>query len=122
MKVGLRTPSIKKSIKAQTTGKVKRKVKSAVNPLYGKKGMGLINDPEKAIYNKVYNKTTISIGEVAKKIEKSNDKVRKELVESIEEKSASTKIKNPNFCAYCGNKLSETANFCAGCGTKISKR
>lgn len=34
-------------------------MKKAVNPLYGKKGMGLINNPKKAVYNKIYNKTTI---------------------------------------------------------------
>lgn len=60
VKIGLRKPSLKKSIKARTTGKLKRKVKSAINPLYGKKGMGVIRDPKKAIYNKVYNKTTKS--------------------------------------------------------------
>ncbi|WP_334686082.1 hypothetical protein [Clostridium tertium] len=59
MKIGVRKPSIKKSIKAKTTAKAKRAVKSSVNPLYGKKGMGYINDPQKAVYNKVYNKTTI---------------------------------------------------------------
>ena len=59
MKIGIRTPNLKKSIKARTTGKVKRKMKSAVNPLYGKKGMGMITNPKKAVYNKVYNKTTI---------------------------------------------------------------
>ena len=37
----------------------KEKAKKMINPLYGKKGMGLVNDPKKAIYNKVYNKTTI---------------------------------------------------------------
>lgn len=61
MKVGYRKPSIKKSIKARTTGKVKRQIKSSINPLYGKKGMGWINDPKKAAYNKVYNITTRSI-------------------------------------------------------------
>lgn len=40
MKFGVRKPSLKKTIKARTTGKIKRKVKSSVNPLYGKKGMG----------------------------------------------------------------------------------
>ena len=48
MKYGVRKPNIKKSIKARTTGKVKRQVKKAVNPLYGKKGMGIVNDPKKA--------------------------------------------------------------------------
>ena len=65
MKVGIRKPSIKRSIKARTTGKLKRKVKSSINPLYGKKGTGLINNPKKAVYNKVYNKTTIGINEIA---------------------------------------------------------
>lgn len=59
MKIGIRKPSIKKSIKARTTAKVKRAVKSSVNPLYGKKGMGYINDPKKAVYNKIYNKITV---------------------------------------------------------------
>ncbi|WP_346913831.1 hypothetical protein [Clostridium sp.] len=66
MKIGMRKPSIKKSIKARTTGKAKRAVKSAVNPLYGKKGMGWINDPKKAAYNKVYNKTTVGVKDIAK--------------------------------------------------------
>ncbi|QBX14498.1 hypothetical protein MGGS36055_01064 [Streptococcus dysgalactiae subsp. equisimilis] len=58
MKIGLRTPSLKKSIKARTTGKIKRALKKTVNPVYGKKGVGLITDPKKVIYNKVYKKTT----------------------------------------------------------------
>ena len=64
MKYGMRTPSINKSISARTTGKIKRTVNKAVNPLYGKKGMGFINDPSKAVYNKVYNKTTISVDKI----------------------------------------------------------
>ncbi|WP_061312827.1 hypothetical protein [Clostridium botulinum] len=64
MKVGLRKPSIKKSIKARTTGKLKREIKRSINPLYGKKGMGYINDPKKAIYNKVYNKTTFEVKDI----------------------------------------------------------
>lgn len=59
MKVGVRKPSIKKSIKARTTGKAKRAVKKAVIPGYGKKGMGYIHNPKKAVYNKVYNKVTV---------------------------------------------------------------
>ena len=60
VKIGLRKPSLKKSIKARTTGKLKRQVKSAINPLYGKKGMGVVRNPKKAVYNKVYNRTTKS--------------------------------------------------------------
>lgn len=37
MKVGIRKPSIKKSISAKTTGKVTRTLKKSVNPMYGKK-------------------------------------------------------------------------------------
>lgn len=66
MKIGMRKPSIKKSFKARTTGKAKRKLKKAVNPLYGKKGMGIVNNPKKAIYNKVYKKTSFSIFDLFK--------------------------------------------------------
>ena len=54
MKIGMRKPSIKRSISARTTGKLKRTVNKAVNPLYGQKGMGYINNPKKAVYNKVH--------------------------------------------------------------------
>ncbi|MDK6445752.1 hypothetical protein QP104_07470 [Alloscardovia omnicolens] len=67
MKIGMRKPSIKKSLKARTTGKVKRTAKKAVNPLYGKKGTGLITNPERSIKNKVYEKTTFSIWDLFKK-------------------------------------------------------
>ena len=51
MKFGMRKPSIKKSLKARTTGKAKRAVKKAVIPGYGKKGSGWIKNPKKAAYN-----------------------------------------------------------------------
>lgn len=66
MKKGLRTPSIKKSVSARTTGKINRSIKGSINPTYGKKGMGMIKDPKKAVYNKVYNKTTFSVKDVYK--------------------------------------------------------
>lgn len=66
MKYGVRKPNVKKSIKARTTGKVKRQVKKAVNPLYGKKGMGIVNDPKKAAYNAVYSRTTVSVSDLVK--------------------------------------------------------
>ena len=64
MKVGVRKPSVKKSIKARTTGKAKRAIKKATIPGYGQKGMGYIKDPKKAVYNKIYNKTTIDARDV----------------------------------------------------------
>lgn len=62
----MRKPSLKKSIKARTTGKAKRAVKKAVIPGYGKKGVGWLKDPKKAAYNKVYKKTTFSIFDIFK--------------------------------------------------------
>ena len=64
MKYGMRTPNINKRISARTTGKITRAMNKAVNPLYGKKGMGFINDPSKAVYNKIYNKTTTSVDNI----------------------------------------------------------
>lgn len=54
-----RTPSIKKSFKARTTGRMKRSMKRAINPTYGKKGMGWVKNPKRAMYNKVYNTCTV---------------------------------------------------------------
>lgn len=66
MKIGIRKPSVKKMIKAKTTGKAKRAVKKAVNPLYGKKGVGLAKDPKRAVKNKVYKETTAGIKDIIK--------------------------------------------------------
>jgi hypothetical protein len=68
MKIGMRTPSIKRSIKAATTGKVKRAVKRSVNPVYGKKSMGMITDPKRAIKNKIFRKTTFSLTSIIKNL------------------------------------------------------
>ena len=60
MKIGIRKPRLKRMLKARTTGKLKRNVQSSLTPLYGKKGMGILK-PKKALYNKVYKKTSFSI-------------------------------------------------------------
>ena len=52
MKFGIRKPSLKKSLKARTTGKLKRSVKKALIPGYGKKGMGWIRIPRKLLITK----------------------------------------------------------------------
>lgn len=59
MRIGIRKPSLKKTIKARTTGALKRKVKGKINPLYGKSGIGFIKDPKKSVKSKIYRKTTI---------------------------------------------------------------
>ena len=64
----IRKPSIKKSIKARTTGRVKREIKSTFNPLYGKKGIGFVTDPKRSIKNKIYRKTSFSIFDILKKL------------------------------------------------------
>lgn len=76
MKFGIRTPNIKSSVKARTTGRLKRAAKRAVNPVYGKKGMGLVNDPRKAVYNKVYNKTSVGVGDLARAATKGGTRKR----------------------------------------------
>lgn len=58
MKFGVRRPSLKRSIRARTTGRAKRAVKSAVNPIYGKDGVGWLH-PKRAVYNRVYKRVTI---------------------------------------------------------------
>lgn len=45
MKFGFRTPSLRRSISARTTGRVKRAIKRAIIPSYGRKGMGLLTHP-----------------------------------------------------------------------------
>ena len=64
MKFGFRTPSIKRCISARTTSRAKRAIKRAIIPGYGRKGMGLLTNPKKSIYNRVYRRTTFGLGDV----------------------------------------------------------
>jgi hypothetical protein len=66
MKIGIRKPSVRKSISARTTGRAKRAVKRAAIPGYGKKGMGWATHPHSAAQNKVYHKTSIGLGKLLK--------------------------------------------------------
>ncbi|MDY6054852.1 hypothetical protein [Micrococcus sp.] len=61
MKIGLRTPSLKKSLKARTTARAKRAVKRKLIPGYGRPGMGWLRDPKRAARNAVYQRTTFSV-------------------------------------------------------------
>lgn len=58
MKFGFRIPSLKRRIAARTS--LKRIVRHSLG-LKAPRGMGIITNPKRALYNKVYNKTTISI-------------------------------------------------------------
>lgn len=64
MKIGLRNPSLKKSIAARTS--LKRQVVHRAG-LKMPRGYGWIRNPKKYVYNKVYNKTSFSIFDVLKK-------------------------------------------------------
>lgn len=61
----MRRPSWKKSLSARTTGRAKRAIKRAIIPGYGRRGMGLLH-PKRALYNKVYRRTTFSIFDLLK--------------------------------------------------------
>ncbi len=56
-----RTPSFKRSFKARTTGRLKRSVKKAIIPGYGRSGIGYLKNPKRAIKNKIYHSTTIPL-------------------------------------------------------------
>mgnify|MGYP000972656265 CR=1 FL=1 len=58
MKLGMRKPSIKKSIAARTSAK--RYMRHSLG-LKAPRGWGWVTNPKKAAYNRVYNKTTFSI-------------------------------------------------------------
>ena len=66
MKIGFRKPSLKKSLRARTTGKLKRRVKRSVNPFYGKRGVGFIKKPKESVKNKIYRKTTFGLRDLFK--------------------------------------------------------
>ena len=131
MKFGIRKPSLKKSLKARTTGKIKRKVKKTVIPGYGKKGMGWIKNPKKAAYNKVYHKTTFSIfPPVASAPSKANKKTgacgayrqtaaqqKNTQSDSIEQRSCSVM----KICKYCQSTSDDTTTVCPSCGAKEFK-
>lgn len=83
MKIGMRTPSLKKSLKARTTSKWKRQAKKAIIPGYGKKGVGWIKNPKKAMYNKVYHKTTFGLSDLLKPSKRRKKKVVTKKQQSI---------------------------------------
>jgi len=48
-------------IKARTTGRAKRAMKRAVIPGYGKRGMGFVKNPKRAVKGAIYRRTTFSV-------------------------------------------------------------
>ncbi len=66
VKIGMRTPSLRKSFKARTTGRLKRQLKREIIPGYGRRGMGLVKDPSRALKGAVYRRTTFSFWDLFK--------------------------------------------------------
>lgn len=58
MKFGLRTPSIKKRIAARTSWK---RIARHSMGLKAPRGMGIFTNPKRALYNKVYSKTSVGV-------------------------------------------------------------
>lgn len=65
MKFGIRKPSIKKMISARTSPK--RIIRHNLG-LKAPRGYGWLTNPKKAIYNRVYNRTSFNIFDILKKI------------------------------------------------------
>lgn len=61
MRSVIRKPSPKKYVSSMTKSPITRTVHHAIDPTYGKKGAGIIKDPKKAAYNKIYSRTSIGI-------------------------------------------------------------
>jgi len=68
MKFGIRKPSLKKMIASRTSPK--RFIRHNLG-IKAPRGLGWILNPKKALYNKIYNKTSISLSTLIKKILKS---------------------------------------------------
>jgi len=67
MKFGMRKPSIRKSLAARTS--VKRYIRHNLG-IKAPKGWGWFTNPKKALYNRIYRKTTFSIFEILKLFKK----------------------------------------------------
>ncbi|MFZ2264377.1 MAG: hypothetical protein WAX03_01170 [Trichococcus flocculiformis] len=65
MKFGFRKPSLKRRISARTS--IKRQVahRAGIKML---RGYGFLRNPKKAVYNKVYNRTSFDIFKTLKKL------------------------------------------------------
>ena len=65
MKIGIRKPSIKKSIAARTSWK--RFARHNLG-MKAPRGLGWFTNPKKALYNRVYNRATFSFWKLLKSL------------------------------------------------------
>jgi len=63
MKFGIRTPSLRKSIASRTS--IKRAIRAKFR---APRGYGWLTNPKKAAYNRVYNRTSISLWTLLRRI------------------------------------------------------
>lgn len=63
MKFGVRTPSLKRRISARTSPK--RYVRQTLG-IKASRGMGIVTNPKRALYNRVYNRTSVSVDRLVK--------------------------------------------------------
>lgn len=92
----MRTPSLTRSLKARTTSKWKRQAKKAIIPGYGKK-MGWVKNPKKAMYNKVYHKTTFGLSDLFKSSKKRAKNNKQPLQYDSSRQHTSNKNKRGSF-------------------------
>jgi hypothetical protein len=65
VKIGVRKPSLKKSISARTS--MNRMLRNGLG-LKAPRGLGWITNPKRAAYNRVYNRTSTSVFSFIKKL------------------------------------------------------
>lgn len=77
MKIGFRVPSLKKRLSARTS--VKRAARHRLG-VKAPRGLGVVTNPKKAMYNRLYNRTTIGVGDLAPKQKKGKKRTAVEIV------------------------------------------
>ena len=65
MKIGIRKPSLKKMVSSRIS--IKRAIRHRVG-LKAPRGYGWLTNPKRALYNRVYHRTTISLFTLLKKL------------------------------------------------------
>ncbi len=97
MKFGIRTPSISKRISARTSPKRIIRHKLGIK---APRGMGIVTNPKKALYNQVYRKTTVGLDKTS-----SNSKRKK--VHPYHKKEMSIKQKDDGTidCPKCKTNM-----------------
>ena len=103
MKFGIRIPSLKRRIAARTS--IKRIIRHSAG-LKMPRGMGFLTSPKRALYNKVYNKTSVSVDRLLK-VGKTS---KKETVKPVDYVSQKIETKS-----YARNIYTNRKHVCKKC-------